>query len=74
MRFDDLEILDRVGGGDAFAAGVIDGLMFGCSPQWALDCGIAHGALTMSTPGDSSMATLAEVERLMAGGVGGTQR
>jgi 2-dehydro-3-deoxygluconokinase len=42
--------------------------------QWALDCGVAHGALAMTTPGDSSMATLAEVERLMAGASAGVQR
>ena len=70
----DLEIFDRVGGGDAFAAGVIYGLLRGKGAQWALDCGVAHGALTMTTPGDSSMATLAEVESLMAGGSAGVQR
>jgi 2-dehydro-3-deoxygluconokinase len=74
IRFDDLEIFDRVGGGDAFAAGILFGLMAGHGAQWALDCGIAHGALAMTTPGDSSMATLAEVERLMSGGSAATQR
>jgi 2-dehydro-3-deoxygluconokinase len=68
LHFDELEILDRVGGGDSFASGVIYGLMTGRGVQWALDCGVAHGALAMTTPGDSSMATLAEVERLMGGG------
>jgi 2-dehydro-3-deoxygluconokinase len=62
-----IEILDRVGGGDSFAAGVIYGFLAGRSPEWTLQCGVAHGALAMTTPGDSSMATLAEVERLMAG-------
>jgi 2-dehydro-3-deoxygluconokinase len=42
--------------------------------QWSLDCGVAHGALAMTTAGDSSMATLAEVERLMVGGSAGTVR
>jgi 2-dehydro-3-deoxygluconokinase len=70
----DLEIFDRVGGGDSFAAGLIYGLMMGKGMQWALDCGVAHGALAMTTPGDSSMATLAEVERLMAGSGAGVQR
>jgi 2-dehydro-3-deoxygluconokinase len=42
--------------------------------QWALDCGVAHGALAMTTPGDSSMATLAEVEKLMSGGGAGVSR
>jgi len=60
-----LEILDRVGGGDSFAAGLIYGLMTERGPQWAVDCGCAHGALAMTTPGDASMATLAEVEQLM---------
>jgi len=74
LRFEGLEILDRVGGGDSFAAGLIHGLMTGKPVQWALDCGVAHGALAMTTPGDSSMATLAEVERLMAGGSAAVQR
>jgi 2-dehydro-3-deoxygluconokinase len=70
----DMEIFDRVGGGDSFAAGLIYGLLQGKGLQWALDCGVAHGALAMTTPGDSSMATLAEVERLMAGSGAGVQR
>ncbi|MBB5344041.1 sugar kinase [Tunturibacter empetritectus] len=74
IRFDDLEVLDRVGGGDSFAAGLIYGLMEAKGLQWALDCGVAHGALAMTTPGDSSMATLGEVERVMAGGSAGVQR
>jgi len=74
LSFDELEVLDRVGGGDAFAAGVVFGLMAARGAKWALDCGVAHGALTMTTPGDSSMATLAEVERLMSGGSAATQR
>ena len=69
-----LEILDRVGGGDSFAAGVIFGLLAGRGIEFALNCGIAHGALTMTTPGDYSMASLAEVEHLMAGGHAATQR
>jgi 2-dehydro-3-deoxygluconokinase len=60
-----LEILDRIGGGDSFASGLIYGLMTGRGPQWAVECGAAHGALAMTTPGDTSMATLAEVERAM---------
>jgi 2-dehydro-3-deoxygluconokinase len=74
LAFDDLEILDRVGGGDSFASGLIYGLLSGKSLKWSLDCGVAHGALAMTTAGDSSMATLAEVERLMAGGSAGTVR
>ncbi len=61
----DLEILDRVGGGDSFAAGFIYGLLAGLAPERALEYGTAHGALAMTTPGDTSMATLAEVEALM---------
>jgi 2-dehydro-3-deoxygluconokinase len=65
---EDLEIFDRVGGGDSFASGLIYGLMAGKGPQWAVECGAAHGALAMTTPGDTTMATLAEVERVMKGG------
>ena len=74
LRFDDLDILDRVGGGDSFAAGVIYGILAGKTLAWALDCGIAHGALAMTTPGDASAATLPEVERLMSGSPSGTDR
>jgi len=62
----DLEILDRVGGGDSFASGLIYGLLAGRGTQWALDCAAAHAALAMTTPGDTSMVTLKEVERLMS--------
>ena len=74
LRFEDLEILDRVGGGDSFASGLIYGLLQAKGMQWALDCGVAHAALSMTTPGDASMATLAEVERLMSREAGGTTR
>jgi len=63
-----LEILDRVGGGDSFASGLFYGLLTGADVDRALAYGVAHGALAMTTPGDTSMATLAEVERLMRGG------
>ena len=63
-----LEILDRVGGGDSFASGLIYGLLTGESLQDRVEYGAAHGALAMTTPGDTSMATLAEVRRLAAGG------
>jgi 2-dehydro-3-deoxygluconokinase len=66
--YPDLEILDRVGGGDSFASGLVYGLLEGKGPQWAVDCGAAHGALAMTTPGDTTMASLAEVERVMAAG------
>jgi len=63
----DLEIFDRVGGGDSFASGLIYGFLTGQGPQWAVDCGAAHGALAMTTPGDTSMATLKEVLQVMQG-------
>jgi len=63
----DTEIFDRVGGGDSFASGFICGLLEGRGLEWALRCGVAHGALAMSTPGDTSMASRAEVERHMKG-------
>lgn len=63
-----LEIYDRVGGGDSFASGLAYGLMEDGDPAVAVEYGAAHGALAMTTPGDTSMATLAEVERLVAGG------
>jgi 2-dehydro-3-deoxygluconokinase len=64
----DIDILDRVGGGDSFASGLIYGLLSNKPIEWAVQCGVAHGALAMTTPGDTSMATLAEVERAMKGG------
>ena len=63
-----LEIYDRVGGGDSFASGLIYGFLATADAQKAVDYGAAHGALAMTTPGDTSMATLAEVEKLMRGG------
>jgi 2-dehydro-3-deoxygluconokinase len=63
----DMEILDRVGGGDSFAAGLIYGLLEGKSIEWAVECGVAHGALAMTTPGDTSMASASEVFKVMKG-------
>jgi 2-dehydro-3-deoxygluconokinase len=68
QKRDDLEILDRVGGGDSFASGLVYGFLSGKGPQWAVECGAAHGALAMTTPGDTSMASLSEVEKAMKGG------
>lgn len=70
----DLEILDRVGGGDSFASGLIYGLMEKDDVATAVEYGAAHGALAMTTPGDTSMATLEEVERLVAGAGARVQR
>jgi 2-dehydro-3-deoxygluconokinase len=64
----DIDIYDRVGGGDSFASGLIYGLLAAKPIEWAVRCGVAHGALAMTTPGDTSMATLAEVERVIKGG------
>ena len=64
----DLEILDRVGGGDSFASGLAYGLMELGTISQAVEYGAAHGALAMTTPGDTSMATLAEVKKLAGGG------
>ena len=63
-----LEILDRVGGGDSFAAGLIYGLMQGMDLAEAVKYGSAHGALAMTTPGDVSQADLAQVRHLAGGG------
>jgi 2-dehydro-3-deoxygluconokinase len=65
---ENLEIFDRVGGGDSFASGLIYGFLADKGPQYAVECGAAHGALAMTTPGDTTMATLYEVERVMKGG------
>lgn len=69
-----LEIMDRVGGGDSFASGLIYGLLEKSDLALAVEYGAAHGALAMTTPGDTSMATLREVERLVAGGGARVQR
>ena len=66
--FTNLEIFDRVGGGDSFASGLIYGLLEGHDLQKSLQLGQAHGALAMTTPGDTSMASKSEVEKLAAGG------
>ena len=69
-----LEIFDRVGGGDSFASGLIYGLLQGRPVEWALECGAAHGALAMTTPGDTTMATLDEVEKAMRRGTARVDR
>lgn len=70
----DLEILDRVGGGDSFASGLVYGLLTTDDGQKAVEYGAAHGALAMTTPGDTSMASKDEVEKLMKGGGARVQR
>ena len=69
-----LEIMDRVGGGDSFASGLFYGLMMTGDPQKAVNYGVAHGALAMTTPGDTSMASLKEVENIIAGAGARVQR
>ena len=64
---ENLEIYDRVGGGDSFASGLIYGFLSGKDPQWSVECGAAHGALAMTTPGDTSMVNAKEVEAIMKG-------
>jgi 2-dehydro-3-deoxygluconokinase len=66
--YPELEILDRVGGGDSFASGLVFGFLEFNDPQKAVDYGAAHGALASTTPGDTSMATRQEVEKQIAGG------
>jgi len=73
-KYPDLEILDRVGGGDSFASGLIYGLLTTGDAQKAVEYGAAHGALAMTTPGDTSMADKDEVEKLMRGGGARVQR
>lgn len=68
MKLDHLAILDRVGGGDSFASGLIYGFLSGKPSLEAVNFGVAHGALAMTTPGDTSMASLKEVENLVKGG------
>ena len=69
-----VEIFDRVGGGDSFASGLIYGLLQGYDLTLAVEYGAAHGALAMTTPGDTSMASLKEVESLVNGGGARVQR
>jgi len=64
---ENLEIYDRVGGGDGFASGLAFAFLVGKGPQAAVDYGAAHGALAMTTPGDTSMVNLKEVEAVMTG-------
>ncbi|MDN5315006.1 MAG: 2-dehydro-3-deoxygluconokinase [Clostridiales bacterium] len=73
-NYEKLEIFDRVGGGDSFASGLIYGLLTGDDVQRAVEFGAAHGALAMTTPGDTSMARLKEVEALVAGAGARVQR
>jgi 2-dehydro-3-deoxygluconokinase len=66
VSFENLEIYDRVGAGDAFAAGIIHGRLEDLPLRKTIDYGVVHGALTMTTPGDNSMFSLAELDRTLA--------
>ena len=70
----DLEVFDRVGGGDGFASGFFYGLLSGATPQEAVTLGWAHGALLTTTPGDTSMVTLEQVRAFASGGSARIQR
>ena len=65
-KYPELEILDRIGGGDGFASGLMYGFLSKNDPQAAVDYGAAHGAHASTTPGDTSMATRAELDKLIA--------
>jgi 2-dehydro-3-deoxygluconokinase len=67
-------VYDRVGGGDGFAAGLFYGLLTGKTPEDALKLGWAHGALLTTTPGDTSLVSLEQVEAFAAGGSARIQR
>jgi 2-dehydro-3-deoxygluconokinase len=73
-KYPELEILDRVGGGDSFASGLQFGFLEFNDPQKAVEYGAAHGALASTTPGDTSMATRKEVEKTFGGGSARVQR
>jgi 2-dehydro-3-deoxygluconokinase len=70
----DIDILDRVGGGDSFASGLAYGFLTGAGAQTAIEYGVAHGALAMTTPGDTSTASFAEVKKVMKAGTARVDR
>jgi 2-dehydro-3-deoxygluconokinase len=70
----ELDVLDRVGGGDGFASGFIYGLLSGATPEEAVKLGWAHGALLTTTPGDTTMVTLEQVQAFARGGSARIQR
>ncbi len=67
-RYENLEVEDRVGGGDGFCSGFIYAILHGLSPQECVEMGAAHGALLQSTRGDTSMVTMEEIKHVMGGG------
>jgi 2-dehydro-3-deoxygluconokinase len=73
-KWDKLEIYDRVGGGDSFASGLVYGFLEGMDPDMIVEYGAAHGALAMTTPGDTTMASSSEVEKIVGGGTARVER
>jgi 2-dehydro-3-deoxygluconokinase len=73
-EYKDLQIYDRVGGGDSFASGIIYGFLMDKTPEQSVNYGAAHGALAMTTPGDTSMVSVKEVEKIMGGGTARVER
>lgn len=73
-RYENLEIEDRVGGGDGFCSGFVYGLLHGMTPGECVEMGAAHGALLQSTRGDTSMVTMEEIKHVMGGGSARIQR
>lgn len=72
--YKNMEVLDRVGSGDAFASGFIASMLASKDARFAIDCGAAHGSLAMTTPGDTSMSTMDEIIALMQGAGAGAKR
>ena len=70
----ELDVLDRVGGGDGFASGLFYGILSGATPEQAVRLGWAHGALLTSYPGDTTMATVEQVVEFAKGGSARIQR
>jgi 2-dehydro-3-deoxygluconokinase len=73
-KYENLEIEDRVGGGDGFCSGFVYGFLHGMTPQECVEMGAAHGALLQSTRGDTSMVTMEEIKHVMGGGTARIKR
>jgi len=73
-KYENLEIEDRVGGGDGFCSGFVYGFLHGMTPQECVEMGAAHGALLQSTRGDTSMVTMDEIKHVMGGGTARIKR
>ena len=73
-KYENLEVEDRVGGGDGFCSGFVYGFLHGMTPQECVEMGAAHGALLQSTRGDTSMVTMEEIKHVMGGGTARIKR